>query len=155
MLLILLMFLVGPTSTDSNITILDSINKVRVNGCTCGKQKMKPVQPLTWNKMLYKSALDHAQDMSKNNFFTHYSKDGKNVSERIEAFGYNWEVVGENIGQGHKTFDEVLKHWIKSYSHCIMLMDPKVEEVAVAEYMGYWVQHFGKELPKGAIPNKK
>jgi hypothetical protein len=36
-----------------------------------------------------------------------------------------------------------------------MLMNPKVEEMAVARYEKFWVQHFGKRLPKNVPPKTK
>jgi hypothetical protein len=31
-----------------------------------------------------------------------------------------------------------------------MMMNPKMEEMAIAKHGKFWVQHFGKQIPKGA-----
>ena len=124
--------------------ILKKVNEVRQTGCKCGQLKMQATQALVWNDQLEYSALLHARDMKKYNFFGHHSKDGKDVGTRVEAIGYKWLVIGENLGEGQKTFEEVLQDWIKSPSHCEMLMNPKVTEMGVAKYDRFWVQHFGK-----------
>jgi len=129
-------------------TMVDSVNKIRQKGCYCGRRFMEPVGTVTWNPKLHKSALDHANDMHQNNFFTHYSKEGLNIGDRLEKVGYNWMVAGENLGEGQKSFDEVLNDWLESYSHCKMLMHPKVTEMGIAKVEKYWVQHFGKEMPR-------
>ncbi|MBK9735467.1 MAG: hypothetical protein IPO92_11025 [Saprospiraceae bacterium] len=84
--------------------------------------------------------------MKEYNFFAHFSKDGLDIGARMEKSGYNWMVAGENLGEGQKSFEEVLGDWLKSYSHCTMLMNPRVDEMAVAKVDKYWVQHFGKKM---------
>jgi len=131
--------------------ILEKVNEVREKGCRCGRIKMPAVKAVTWNDQLEYSALLHARDMKRHNYFGHYSKSGKDVGTRVEKIGYKWLVVGENLGEGQHSFEEVLNDWIKSSSHCEMLMDPRVTEMGVAKLDKYWVQHFGKP----ANPNKE
>lgn len=132
--------------------ILERVNAVRDHGCYCGETFMKPVKPVKWNSKLYKSALSYAKEMSKYGFFGHYGAQGQNIGERLDAVKYPWEVAGENLGEGQKTFDEVLRDWIASESHCRMLMNPRVTEMAVAKHKQFWVQHWGKQMPSGAVP---
>jgi uncharacterized protein YkwD len=131
----------------SRAYILEKINAVRSQGCYCGWRWMPPVHPLKWDDTLYESAKHHAEEMATHRFFAHYSKCGKDIGTRLSDFGYDWQMAGENIGEGQDTFDQVLDEWIRSRSHCRMLMSPKVEEVAVAKYRDKWVQHFGKKMP--------
>lgn len=133
----------APSMTEQ-MYMLEAVNKIRQQGCYCGKTYMKPTQKVKWNNTLYKSAFEQALEMDRYNFFDHYSIDGKNIGERFDKVGYNWTVAGENLGEGQKSFDEVLQDWLKSYTHCTMVMNPKVEEMAVAKVNRFWVQHFGK-----------
>ena len=144
----------GINKTDQEY-ILDKVNRLRDRGCYCGKKYMSPAGTVKWDNKLYQSALSHAKDMDKKRYFSHFSRDGKDIGERLDRHGYNWQVAGENLGEGQKNFVEVLNDWKKSKSHCMMLMNPKVEEMAVAKYGKYWVQHFGKKLPKNAIVSKE
>lgn len=127
-------------------SMVGKVNEIRTKGCYCGKKYYAPVKPIHWDNTLYKSALKQAEEMEKHHFFNHFSKEGLNIGDRLDLVGYQWEVAGENLGEGQKTFDEVLGEWLASYSHCTMLMHPKVEEMAVAQYGKYWVQHFGKRM---------
>lgn len=131
--------------------ILSKVNEVRTEGCKCGHKNFPAVGPVTWNDQLEYSALLHARDMKRHNYFGHYSKKGKDVGTRVEQIGYRWLVVGENLGEGQRNFDEVLEDWIESPSHCEMMMNPKVTEMGVAKFDRFWVQHFGKP----ADPNKE
>lgn len=130
--------------------VVAKVNRLRATGCYCGKKYMKPTHPIKWDQLLYRSALSHAKDMSRFHYFSHFSKEGKDIGERLDLYGYKWQVAGENLGEGQKNFEEVLHDWIDSKSHCKMLMNPKVEDMAVARFGKYWVQHFGKKLPPGA-----
>ncbi|HRO09149.1 MAG TPA: CAP domain-containing protein [Saprospiraceae bacterium] len=125
--------------------MLDAVNDIRTKGCKCGRRNMRPVGKVSWNELLYKSAFMQAKDMHKNHFIKHYSSTGKDLGERLDLVGYPWKVAGENLGRGQDTFDEVLEDWLKSYGHCVMLMNPKVEEMAIARVGNYWVQQFGKQ----------
>lgn len=127
--------------------VLDRVNKLRRNGCRCGRKKMKPVRPLIWDETLEKSAMIHAKEMSDYNYFDHHSLENKDVGQRLDALGYKWHYVGENLAVGQKTFNEAMKDWIKSPSHCRMLMNPDMKEVALSKYGKYWVQHFGTVMP--------
>ena len=127
---------------------LERINKIRQKGCNCGKQYMPPVAPLVWNDKLEEAAINHAKDMYKKDFFSHDSKDGRKIVNRIEAAGYVRKgfksyQIGENIAQGQPTIAEVTDGWFKSEGHCFNLMQGGFKEIGVGYYNTYWVQDFG------------
>lgn len=134
--------------------MITKVNNLRARGCKCGSERMKPTTPLKWNDTLYESALSHAKEMNRYNYFAHYSLDGLDIGERLDKVGYKWVVAGENIAEGQKDFDEVLFDWIKSKSHCKMLMNPKVNEMSVAKSGRYWVQHFGRSRSNSVSHNR-
>lgn len=143
-----LLFLLQPSLPLDKEMMVSKVNEVRVNGCKCGRTNMPPVGKLKWNDKLFLSAESHASDMRKNRYFSHTSRRGEDVGERVDKFNYDWQVVGENIAEGQRNFDEALEDWIKSPSHCRMIMDPKVDEIGIARAGNYWVQHFGKQKRK-------
>nr|WP_294790833.1 CAP domain-containing protein [uncultured Mucilaginibacter sp.] len=127
---------------------LERINKVRAKGCNCGRQYMPPAPPLVWNDELEDAAKGHAKDMYKKDYFSHDSKDGRKIVNRIEAAGYDRKgyrsyQVGENIAQGQRSIEEVTDGWFKSEGHCYNLMNRGFKEIGVAYYNTYWVQDFG------------
>ncbi len=131
--------------------MVKEVNDIRAKGCRCGGKRMKPANPVQWNNTLYKSARKHAKDMDRYNYFGHISKSGLDIGQRLDENGYNWKNAGENLGEGQKYFDEVLEDWLKSPSHCKMIMHPSMEEMAVAKYDKYWVQHFGTPMPDNHV----
>src|SRR5476649_1949494 len=64
---------------------LDKINATRQQGCKCGTTYMKPAPPMTWNDQLEDAALGHARDMGEHNYFSHTSKNGRGINDRIIA----------------------------------------------------------------------
>jgi uncharacterized protein YkwD len=127
---------------------LARINATRQKGCNCGSKYFPPAAPLTWNDDLEDAAIGHAKDMSRKNYFSHTSKDGRSMEDRIVFAGYKFKgyksfAIGENIAQGQLTVPEVMDGWFKSEGHCQNLMNPDFKEVGVAEYKTYWVQDFG------------
>lgn len=128
--------------------IIETINDIRKDGCKCGREKMQPVGPVTWNNILYRTASSHANDMRRHNYFGHISRDGKDVGDRFDEFGYKWQYAGENLGEGQDSFPEVVRDWLESPSHCRMIMNPDMTEMGLAKRGKYWVQHFGTLIPK-------
>lgn len=130
--------------------ILSRINQLRAKGCRCGNKYYPSTHSLVWNDILYQSAYSHAKSMHDNNFFSHYSLDGKDIGSRLDDIGYKWQYAGENLAEGQKNFDEAMHDWIASPTHCKMLMNKDMKEVAVAKFGSYWVQHFGTQMPKNS-----
>ncbi len=128
--------------------MVNQVNELRAKGCKCGSKRMKPAQPIRWNSTLYKTARSHALEMRKYNYFGHISRNGKDVGERFDDFGYDWQYAGENLGEGQEYFYEVFQDWIESPSHCRMLMHPGMTQMGISKQGKYWVQHFGKPMPK-------
>ena len=127
---------------------LDNINYTRQKGCTCGIKYMRPVLPLIWNDNLEVAAMEHATDMYNRNYFSHDSKDGRSMEDRIVFAGYLFKgyksfSIGENIAMGQQSIAEVMRGWFKSEGHCKNLMSPTFKEVGVAVNNAYWVQDFG------------
>lgn len=127
---------------------LERVNEARQKGCNCGKTYFPPAPPLTWNDQLEDAAMGHAEDMFSQNYFSHTSKDGRTMAQRIGNAGYGYKgyksyTVGENIASGQMSIDEVMNGWLHSEGHCRNLMNPAFKEIGIAEFNHYWVQDFG------------
>lgn len=130
--------------------MVDAINKIRMNGAVCGGRQFPAVEAITWDTLLVASASIQAHRMHKYNFFSHVDNHGEDVTHKMDRVGYNWQVAGENLGEGQRNFDQVLEDWMDSPPHCELIMDERMKEMGIYRKERFWVQHFGKRLPENA-----
>lgn len=128
-------------SLDKNL-LLTLVNAARKKGCNCGNAYYSPAPPLTWNEQLEAAAAVHSADMSRQHFFSHTGSDGTTAGERIEGAGYRWKGYGENIAEGYRSEDEVIKGWLISPGHCKNIMDKNFKEMGISRSGNYWTQVF-------------
>jgi len=93
---------------------------------------------LAANAVLRSAALQHSQDMVKNNFFSHDSSSGEDFEDRILRFKYAPRnarfVVGENIAWGTlslATPDAIVSGWMNSPPHRANILGKKYKELGV------------------------
>ena len=131
--------------------ILQHVNQVRSLGFACGGQRFSAAQPLTWNELLTQAASGHSVDMAEHNYFDHRSLRGTKPAQRVDAVGYKWRGVAENIAAGAFTPGSVMRDWMASAGHCSNIMDPGYKEIGVAcvarpgtTYGEYWTMVLGR-----------
>ena len=149
-----------PTSTgatcgisDFAATALARVNAVRAAGADCHSRGVfPPAAALTWNAKLTAAASAHSADMAAKNYFSHTSADGRSMSDRVNAAGYLWSGLGENIAAGYAGLDAVMDGWVTSDGHCANLMSANLTEIGLAcvpgtsssTYNTYWTMDLGK-----------
>jgi uncharacterized protein YkwD len=133
--------------------IVKQVNAVRARGWHCGGESFGPARPVVWNQRLLSAATGHSEDMADNNYFDHVSLRGSHPADRVEASGYHWRNVAENIAAGQFDTPGVMKAWMESPGHCSNIMNPKYEEIGVAcvqrpgtIYGGYWTMVLGRRM---------
>jgi len=139
--------------SDFAASALARINSLRAAGASCGSQgAFAPALPLRWNRLLTQAAAAHTADMAANDYFSHTSADGRTMVDRVNATGYGWSSLGENIAAGYATVDSVIDGWMHSDGHCANLMNPVFDEVGLAcadgaagsRYGRYWTQDLAR-----------
>lgn len=149
-----------PTSTGATCGIsgfaaaaLTRVNAVRAAGADCHSRGVfPPAAALTWNAKLTDAASGHSADMAAKNYFSHTSADGRSLSDRVNATGYLWSGLGENIAAGYGGLDAVMDGWVASDGHCANLMSANLTEIGLAcvpgtsssTYNNYWTMDLGK-----------
>jgi uncharacterized protein YkwD len=148
----------GPGDATCNIpgareAILQQINAVRARGADCGGQRFGAARPVGWNEQLFSAADVHSRDMAQYNYFSHESLRGTQAYQRVQAQGYRWKSVAENIAAGQFTVGGVMDAWMRSEGHCRNIMDPAFTEVAVScvtragtTYGGYWTMVLARRM---------
>ncbi len=125
------------------------VNSTRSKGCRCGGKYYRPADSVNWNQKLKQSTQKYAEQMHRYQRFDHNGIDGSVVGDRVDAEDYFWQLAGENIGEGYGTFEEVYQAWLASPSHCKLIMNPRMKDLAVSRKGKYWVLHMGLLMPPG------
>lgn len=131
--------------------ILQQVNAARAKGGTCGNRAMPPAPPVRWNDALSAAAATHSRDMAAGNYFDHKDAQGRHVGERVDAEGYRWHAVAENIAGGDRSVDSVVRGWLRSPVHCEAMLDAQYADVGVAcvarpttQWGTYWTMVLGR-----------
>ncbi|MEX0935168.1 MAG: CAP domain-containing protein [Candidatus Paceibacterota bacterium] len=111
------------------------------------------------NPTLSQAAYNKARDILDERYFAHVSPDGRGPSDVVEAVGYDYILVGENLAMGVFENDrDLVEAWMNSPGHRANILHEKFSEIGVGVARGVYdgrevwvaVQEFG--LPKSACP---
>jgi uncharacterized protein YkwD len=138
--------------------VLLLVNQQRAQGAVCGATFYAAAPPLVGEQMLHNAAKYHSEDMALRDFMSHVNPDGATLVDRIEAEGYPWRALAENIAAGYHTPQRVVEGWMDSPGHCVNIMKPTYTQIGVGyaydqddgaetPYVHYWTLDFG--LPSG------
>jgi uncharacterized protein YkwD len=131
----------GDRLTVTEDTVTDLVNRERAKaGCT---------QMLHTDERLRAAARGHSEDMARNNYFSHVSRDGSTFVDRIAGAGYpKRDAAAENIAYGYATPADVMKGWMNSEGHRTNILNCSYKAIGVGvAYRGntpYWTQDFGR-----------
>ncbi|PAD21226.1 CAP domain-containing protein [Terribacillus saccharophilus] len=93
---------------------------------------------------LSKVARAKSKDMADNGYFDHNSPTYGSPFDMMKSFGISYKTAGENIAQGQKTPEEVVKAWMNSQGHRENILNPDYTNIGVGyvENGNYWTQQF-------------
>ena len=138
---------------DFTATALARINEARARGADCGSGgRFDPAAPVSWNDKLAQAADAHARDLVARNVLSHDGAKGGTLTDRVEAAGYDWGSVAENVAGGYPSIDAVVAGWVRSPEHCKNLMSPAFSEAGLAcvpggagsTYANFWALNLGR-----------
>jgi uncharacterized protein YkwD len=102
---------------------------------------------LTVDSRLAAAARKHSADMVARDYFSHTTPNGVTFSQRIDAEGYKWSLVGENIAAGQRNATEVMKAWMKSPGHRANILNCGYRNIGIGVVQNgrspVWTQDFG------------
>ncbi|GGZ08182.1 hypothetical protein GCM10010343_37970 [Streptomyces avidinii] len=128
----------GSSSGDSESAVLALVNKER-SAAGCG--------PVTMNAKLNAAARGYSDTMARSGVMSHTGPDGSTMTTRVEAAGYAWSRLGENIARGQSDADAVMKAWMNSSGHRANILNCDFREIGIGVHKGdggpWWTQNFG------------
>ena len=133
--------------------ILDLVNQERAK---------VGADPLRINQQLDDAANFHAQDQANMDNMTHIGSNGSSLGSRVDATGYEWSGLAENVsqvaldpetvmfgGQGYRGIG--IQGWMDSPGHRNNILNPDLEEIGIgyaesSDGSPYWTQVFGADF---------
>lgn len=118
------------------------------------ERRQRNLPPLARNLLLDRVSQEHAEDMLRRSYISHWTPEGIGPSDRAHAAGYPFGV-GENIVERRFSAEEAMDAWMASPGHRRNILDPGLRELGVGLAVGtgwgpapdgyqvIWVQSFG------------
>lgn len=134
------------------------LNVLREKEQVCGAEVMPVTQAIKWNVRLQTAAFEHSAQMATTNIVSHTSVDARQLRDRVNAVGYRYAVLGENITAGPANLTAAIHAWLSSPRHCKHMLSAEFTEFAVAcvakknsFYQKYWTMNLGRPRPEPTI----
>lgn len=137
------------TTGETLSSMLPFINDARGEARLCGDTEYPAQPPLNWSSSLAEIAMLHSMDMARQGYFSHTSKDGTSMGDRVFPYWIgSGNRVGENIAASSvdRPDEYIVQLWLDSPGHCALIMDPNFTHAGVGaghdEDNGYKYSHF-------------
>lgn len=99
---------------------------------TNSQRNQNGLASLVENKKLDLAAEAKASDMFANNYWAHYSPQGKSPWNFITGVGYKYTYAGENLARDFDDANSVVAAWMNSPSHRSNMLETNFREIGVA-----------------------
>lgn len=114
--------------------------------------------PVRIDPRLMRVATDYARVMGQRDRIKHNL--GRSLPRRVEAAGYHWGYVSENLAASFDTFDAAMRGWKKSKGHNKNLLNPYSTDIGIAavatprgsRHRNYWALVLGLVQPQRLVP---
>jgi len=119
--------------TSHGTEVLELVNRARAR---------TGLPPLSPELRLVAAARHQSAHMADRRILTHRGPGGTNVGGRVEARGYDWLEVAENVASGQPTAADVFGSWWESPGHRANILHPAARDFGLARAEGggvpYW-----------------
>lgn len=103
---------------------------------------------LTVDNRLAAAAAGHSTDQATMNRMDHTGSDGSSMADRINASGFRWRALGENVAVGYQDAASVMTGWMNSAGHRKNILTAGFTVIGVAAAASadgtyYWTMDLG------------
>ena len=135
------------SSKDEPVSAGQSSMTSQVVSLVNSERAAQGIAALQNDSKLSEIAQQKAEDMAKNQFFSHTSPTYGSAFDMLKAAGYSYKTAGENIAMGQKSAASVMDGWMHSSGHRANILHTSYEKIGVgyavsADGTPYWVQIF-------------
>lgn len=134
--LVNLTFRIGSGAIPSVLGFATNIYVQSLLDMTNQKRQDNGLTKLVYNEKLGAAAAKKAQDMFSNNYWAHFSPQGKSPWDFILSSGYTYTLAGENLAKNFNDSSSVVDAWMHSPSHKENLLKPGYQDVGFAVVNG-------------------
>jgi hypothetical protein len=113
----------GKTTTISISELASKTNDIR---------KSNKLSALNIDERLNTAAQNKADDMIKNNYWSHESPSGVTPWHWIDQAGYSYDIAGENLAKNYSDSSEVMRAWLASETHKQNILNQKFTSMGFA-----------------------
>lgn len=126
--------LANPTTQPVQVFMAQGLTIAGIVIETNKQRAQENLPPLTSNALLNKAAANRVTDLLEKQYFSHTSPDGTSYTSFINATGYIWSTIGENLASGtagHASDAGVLQMWMNSEGHKKNILKPEFTEIGI------------------------
>ncbi|MEQ6376161.1 CAP domain-containing protein [Bacillaceae bacterium S4-13-56] len=109
-------------------------------------RQQKGLNRLVWDDNIAQVAFSHSKEMGENQFFSHFSKNGNGLKERLQNQDIAYLAAGENIAAQYVDAPDVVEGWLNSESHRETLLEEEYTHMGIGVYQLYYTQNFVKRM---------
>lgn len=120
-----------PVMADCRLPAGAEASREAVIGAINAIRKDQGLPSLSAAPQLQAAAQAHACDSAARGRMDHRSSDGRTMQDRVDAQGYAWRQLAENVAQGQRSAAEVVRGWLQSPPHRKNMMMPRAQEAGV------------------------
>lgn len=140
----------APTATPSQpakttqTTAGISATEQQVINLTNAERRKAGLKDLIGDTKLSSVARTKSNDMQKNGYFSHTSPTYGSPFDMMRDFGVTYSTAGENIAQGQRTPEEVVRAWMNSEGHRRNILNGAYTHIGVGHDTtgNHWTQMF-------------
>lgn len=111
-------------------TTIDSASEKQMYELVNQERSKAGSKPLIWKDNLADVARKHSQDMFARGYFSHFSPEGKDVGDRLEAAGISYTYAGENLALA-PTLVRAHTGLMNSEGHRRNILDPAFGKIGI------------------------
>jgi uncharacterized YkwD family protein len=121
-----------------------SATEQKVIDLTNAERRKAGLKDLVGDTKLSSVARTKSNDMQKNGYFSHTSPTYGSPFDMMRDFGVTYSTAGENIAQGQRTPEEVVRAWMNSEGHRKNILNGAFTHIGVGHDTtgNHWTQMF-------------
>lgn len=111
-------------------TTIDTASERQMFELVNAERSKVGAKPLAWKANLADVARKHSQDMFARGYFSHFSPEGKDIGDRLEAAGISYTYAGENLALA-PTLARAHTGLMNSEGHKRNILDPAFGKIGI------------------------